>query len=537
MAAPVLASNGTIADTATTTCAVPVPSGVASGSLIVAYIYAAWFNGTTPTAAQFTPPAGSGTWVIKDIVTHALNGPNQHAMIVAYKYATGSDSGTYSWTINNVGGTAPAFASGVAERVTGGATSGDPFADAVQKGSSADGTSSVTVASFTPGGDNTLLTAYAMDADSPATVSLPGGWTSLASSNGAGASGSSVLGDLTQGTAAATGTLTFSSTSSTFSKLALVATFRAPPAQALPPSAPSRRAQMPRRPRRPAAAPLRVTLTVPPQRGTARRGWLPPRKPRTGQIVPAQVVVVTTQALSPQSARQRPVWLPRRRPRAGQPVPPQVVVQTVQALPPQPGRRPPRLPIAGRHRTGQVVPAQVVVATVQVLPPQPGRRPLRLAPPVRHRVAQSVPAAVVVVTAQALPPQPTRRPTRPLLGRRPRTTPPPLTVAVAIPPQPTRRRAWAPVRRRPRAAQPVPAQVIIVTAQALPPQPMRRLRWLPQRRRNQLGQPVPPQTVTVISIPVTVTGADRPTTTVTGSDRPSASVTGSDQATVTITSQ
>jgi len=230
MAAPVVASNGTIADTTTTTVAVPVPSGVVSGSLIVAYIYAAWFNGTTPTAAQFTPPAGSGTWVIKDIVTHALNGPNQHAMIVAYKYATGSDSGTYSWTVNSLGGNAPAFASGVAGRITGGATSGDPFADAIQQGSSADGSSSVAVASFTPGADNTLLTGFMEDAAGGATITQPASWGSLATSTGGGASGSSILTSLTQGTAAATGTLTFSSTSSTFSKLALVGTFRAPAA-------------------------------------------------------------------------------------------------------------------------------------------------------------------------------------------------------------------------------------------------------------------------------------------------------------------
>jgi len=224
--APVVVSSGAIVDTTSLTYSVPVPTGVVAGSLIVAYIYGAWFSSTTPTTAAFTPPAGQG-WVIKDIVSHLLNGPNQHAMIVAYKYATGADSGSYSWTTNALGAVDPSFSSGVALRVTGGATSGDPFADAIQKGSSADGSSSVVVASFTPGGDSTLLVGFAEDANG-ATVSLPGGWTSLATSTGGGASGGSVLGDLTQSTAAATGTLTFTSTDSTFSKLALVGTFRAP---------------------------------------------------------------------------------------------------------------------------------------------------------------------------------------------------------------------------------------------------------------------------------------------------------------------
>jgi len=314
-----------------------------------------------------------------------------------------------------------------------------------------------------------------------------------------------------------------------------------PPAAATPAPVPQpgrfRQRVHPQRRRRTSTAPLRVTVTLPAQPVARRRAWLPPRKPHAGQPVPAAVVVVTTQQLPPQPARRTRTWLALRRARAAQPVPAQVIVQTTQALPPQPGHRPPRLPAIGRHRTAQVVPAQVVVVTVQALPPQSARRPRPAPSLARHRTAQVVPAAIAVVTVQALPPQPTRRPVRPLLTRRPHATPPPLTVAVAFPPQNVRRRVWAPVRRRPRAAQPVPAQVIIVTAQALPPQPTRRLRWLPQRRRNQLGQPVPPQAVVVVSIPVTVTGSDRPTTTVTGSDRPSAAVTGSDQATVTITSQ
>lgn len=304
-----------------------------------------------------------------------------------------------------------------------------------------------------------------------------------------------------------------------------------------PPSQPQRRRLgfSPQRRRQPAQ--VVITVQVPPPMAPRRRGvLLPARRRGSIQPVPAPVVVVTTQALPPQPARQARTWLSRRRPRTAQPVPPQVVVQTVQALPPQPGRRPPRLPIVGRHRTAQPVPAQITVVTAQALPPQPGRRGPRLPVVQRHRTAQPVPVAVVVVTAQALPPQPARRPVRPLLTRRPRPTLPPLTVVVALPPQTVRRRTWTPTRR-PRPAQPVPAQVIVVTAQALPPQPTRRLRWLPQRRRNQMGQPVPPQSVVVISIPVTVTGSDRPTTTVTGSDRPSASVSGSDRPTVTITSQ
>jgi len=223
-AAPVVASSGAIGSVGSGTLAVPVPAGVASGSLIIAYIYAGWFNAATPTTAQFTPP--DGTWTIKDIVTHVVSG-GQLAMIVAYKYATGSDSGTYAWTVNALGGTGCSFSSGVASRVTGGATSGDPFADAIQKGSAADGSSTVAVASFTPGGDNTLMTGYCDDPDSSPTVTVPSGWSSVVSNSDT-TSGGSVLGQVTQSTAAATGTLTFTSTSSTYSKLALVGTFRVP---------------------------------------------------------------------------------------------------------------------------------------------------------------------------------------------------------------------------------------------------------------------------------------------------------------------
>jgi len=223
-AAPVVASSGAIGSVGSGTLAVPVPAGVASGSLIIAYIYAGWFNAATPTTAQFTPP--DGTWTIKDIVTHVVSG-GQLAMIVAYKYAIGSDSGTYAWTVNALGGTGCSFSSGVASRVTGGATSGDPFADAIQKGSAADGSSTVAVASFTPGGDNTLMTGYCDDPDSSPTVTVPSGWSSVVSNSDT-TSGGSILGQATQSTAAATGTLTFTSTSSTYSKLALIGTFRVP---------------------------------------------------------------------------------------------------------------------------------------------------------------------------------------------------------------------------------------------------------------------------------------------------------------------
>jgi len=107
-----------------------------------------------------------------------------------------------------------------------------------------------------------------------------------------------------------------------------------------------------------------------------------------------------------------------------------------------------------------------------------------------------------------------------------------VTVTVPPPVAESPRSRWFP-RRRPARTQPVPVRV---TVQALPPQPTARRRLFQPRTRPRQSQPVPAQVTVTVSVPVTVTGADRPTTTVTGADRPNATVSGTDHATVTITS-
>lgn len=265
-----------------------------------------------------------------------------------------------------------------------------------------------------------------------------------------------------------------------------------------------------------------------------RPGWAR-RQPRPTQPVPTPAVVVTVQVLPPQSTRQARTLVPRRRSWGAQPVPPPVTV-TTQALPPQPARRASRFTSRARARAAQPVPAQVVVVTVQALPPQPTRKARTWLLRRRPQTGQPVPAQTPALTTQALPPQPGRRAPRFSFRARPRNGAPPVQVTVTVPPQSGRRLPRQPVVGHRRGTQPIPAPVVVVTAQSLPPQPTRRpSRFLPRirprvtavpvrvtvtvvpqiarrspwtsgRRRPRTGQPVPPQiVVTAQTLPAQAT--------------------------------
>jgi hypothetical protein len=113
-----------------------------------------------------------------------------------YKYATGADSGTYAGTCTS-GNAVMAFAF----RVAGWTGSGSPFADSLHEAAASGAPASV--ASFTPGGDNSLLTLIMLDGG----ANYPAGW--VEATNAKDIDGDTItLASLAQTTASATGTIT-----------------------------------------------------------------------------------------------------------------------------------------------------------------------------------------------------------------------------------------------------------------------------------------------------------------------------------------
>ena len=228
MAAPVVASVGTPYEWASGTSLVPaVPSGVVAGSLVVVFLYADWSAATTTPAAGtlIVPPTGFilGTEINRN------GGAADFSQLVCwyYKYATAADSGTYSFSVNSLDGHAIGEGNAIAARITGGTGSGSPFTDTVQSFAPAKSTST-TISSFTPDADNSLLLA-GMIYESGGTFTYPTGWTKDAG----GVTGSTgAIGHVAQTTAAATGSLTFSTTAGLDIMCILIMTLRGIPAQA-----------------------------------------------------------------------------------------------------------------------------------------------------------------------------------------------------------------------------------------------------------------------------------------------------------------
>jgi photosystem II stability/assembly factor-like uncharacterized protein len=196
---------------ATKTAAVTVPTGVVSGSLIVVFIYATWPNSPTFPAAV-TVPTGfylGGSWPYQDTVYSKYSGTAWY-----YKYATSTDVGTYNFVLNNdsLGGS-PQYGNGYAHIISNGPTSGNPFVDTVLFGDSSTATTSMTVGTFTPGANNSLLLAgVGWDYDGGAggaILGFPTGWGSIAQDDDTANTVLFGTGYTVQSTAAATGALTF----------------------------------------------------------------------------------------------------------------------------------------------------------------------------------------------------------------------------------------------------------------------------------------------------------------------------------------
>lgn len=213
MAAPVVAAQGAfVAYSGSTSLAVPVPSGVASGSKIVAHLSFAWNTNTTPTSAAVTPPSGF-TLTYGQAFTDSSDG---YVMWEGWyeKTATASDTGTYTFTGNTVGSQAALALGGVALRITGAASTA--LGGTLQNsGTAVSGSGSFTIATYTPPQDNCLLLTWGSSFAAVASPTYPSGWTALGTVNGSGAGGLT-LSDLAQTTATATGSLTWKVNSSDF---------------------------------------------------------------------------------------------------------------------------------------------------------------------------------------------------------------------------------------------------------------------------------------------------------------------------------
>lgn len=198
MPVPVVASVGGVA----ANTAIPVPSGVVAGSLVVVAVITPLGSGNTADATDWTRPTG---FEIAGWRSHGTPWGDNFGVAFFYKYATGADSGTYSFP--NPSGTNPDGA-GMAMRITGGPTSGNPFVDPFR--STGGSINDATISSFTPGGNDSLFlaTIYQQTADAvtpPASFTQLGVTTTQFGGRGRWWSGS-------QATQAATGNLVWNTT-------------------------------------------------------------------------------------------------------------------------------------------------------------------------------------------------------------------------------------------------------------------------------------------------------------------------------------
>lgn len=157
MAAPAHASTGAYTEDASAAPSFAVPSGVSSGDVLVIAIFVDGTATITGLPTGFAEAENSP--VALDV------GGGSHSLHVAWKRATGADTGTYDITLSG-----STFCAGAALRYTGCAESGDPWdagADDAQDAASASVTPAVAIT--TAGADRLLVFA--------ATIWSGGSWT------------------------------------------------------------------------------------------------------------------------------------------------------------------------------------------------------------------------------------------------------------------------------------------------------------------------------------------------------------------------
>lgn len=141
---PVFGAVGTgLTGAGSTTANVPVPSGVASGHIIVVAFY-------VETTQTVTAPSGFTQCANSPAV---VTGASAHDLRVFWKRATGADSGTYAFTI----AAGVAWRVAIAMRVTGCIATGDPWDVTTSAIKTANTTGATPAVSVTTTGANRLL--------------------------------------------------------------------------------------------------------------------------------------------------------------------------------------------------------------------------------------------------------------------------------------------------------------------------------------------------------------------------------------------
>lgn len=171
MALPAFGALGTSSGGGSgTTCNIPVPSGVVSGSVVLVFLYVETTQAVTP-ASGFTEAPNSPAEV---------TGSHAHDLRVYWKRATGSDSGSYGFTI----AAGLAWRMGVAIRFSGCVTSGNPLdvTTSAVKTTTSDGTTPAV--SLVSRGDERLWVWAGSFYNGDVTCTPPSGFTERAEIQG-----------------------------------------------------------------------------------------------------------------------------------------------------------------------------------------------------------------------------------------------------------------------------------------------------------------------------------------------------------------
>lgn len=184
MASPAFGSAGTyLSGASSTTAAFAVPASVAANDVIIVTYYSEDTTGTVTAPGGFAVKTDT-------IVT------GNHRLVIAWKRASGADTGTYSFTTTNA-----AWREGGAVRYTGVVTSGDPF-DVTSTNQATSGTTTPAVSVTTTVADTLLV--WAMSNFNGGTASAPSGYTLRLS----GAGGDAAQATLAQASIGGSGSIT-----------------------------------------------------------------------------------------------------------------------------------------------------------------------------------------------------------------------------------------------------------------------------------------------------------------------------------------
>lgn len=192
-APPTFGSIGTLLGAGTSAPAFAVPASVANNDIIVVKAYIDGNATVTAMPSGFVHVTGSP----QPVATGA--GFGEHSLVVAWKRATGADSGTYGFTLSS-----STFVYGHAERYPGAQTTGDPWDITDVDQSGAVNVSTAPAVSGTTTGPNRLLVYAATNHNGDSGVWSPPTGLTQRSSGGSGVTNVEAS-DVAQVSAGATG--------------------------------------------------------------------------------------------------------------------------------------------------------------------------------------------------------------------------------------------------------------------------------------------------------------------------------------------